>query len=198
MIKLVADIELQDQWVERLCLGDIDAFEWLYNNHKRQLLANLLKLVKSPQVAEDILQDVFVKVWENRTEINPTLSFGGYLYRIASNMVIDFYRKSSRSNAYREYLLNFTEITYQHVDKLLEHKESKQLLESALNNLSPQAREVFQLCRVEGKSYQEVATLLQISTNTISTHLSRANKKMKLFLKNPANLPYLLLLFGLK
>lgn len=198
MIKLPADIESENQWVERLRLGDIDAFEWLYNNHKRQLLVSLLKLVKCPQTAEDILQDVFVKVWEKRKEVNPDLSFGGYLYRMASNMVVDFYRKSSRTNAYRQYLLNFTEIGYQHVDKLLEHKESKQLLESALNNLSPQAREVFQLCRVEGKSYQEVAALLQISTNTISTHLTRANKKMRLFLKNPANLPYLFLLFGLK
>lgn len=197
-MKMAADIKLEDQWVERLRLGDIAAFEWLYNSHKRPLLANLLKLLKCPQAAEDILQDVFVKVWENRMEINPNLSFGGYLYRIASNMVIDFYRKSSRSHAYREYLLHFTDISYQHVDRLLEHKESKQLLESALNNLSPQTREVFQLCKVEGKSYQEVASLLHISTNTISTHLYRATKKIKLFLKDPANLPYLFLLFGLK
>lgn len=193
-MEVIVDSLAQEVWIKRLQSGDVEAFEYLYNAHKLQLAMNLFKLLKCPQAVEDVLQDVFVKVWENRTELDPNLSFAGFLHRIASNKVIDFYRKSSRSNAYRTYLQHYAEMSYQHVDRILERKESKELLDKALNILSPQCRQVYQLCKVEGRSYQEVSNILQISPNTVSVHLNRAHKKLQVFFKDPVNLPYLLLI----
>ncbi|MEN5193145.1 RNA polymerase sigma factor [Sphingobacterium faecium] len=198
MMKSTVENSIHKDWVVRLRSGDVQAFEWLYNNYKYQLTANLFKLLKSSQMVEDMLQDIFIKIWENRLEIDPDRSFGGYLYRMATNMVTDSYRKSCRSRDYRDYLVAVSEISYQHIDQLLEAKERKELLNKALQNLSPQCRQVFELCKIEGRSYQEVANLLQISPNTISTHLTRANKKMQLFLTDPVNLPYFLLLIWVK
>jgi RNA polymerase sigma-70 factor (ECF subfamily) len=186
------------EWIIRLNAGEMIAFEWLYNTYKHQLAGNLLKLVKSSDVAEDILHDVFVKVWENRTKIDPERSFEGYLYRIAANMVADFYRKISKDRNYQEYLIAIQETVYQHIDELLENKYRRELIDKALTELPPKCRTVFQLCKIEGRSYEEVSNLLQISPNTISNHLNRANKKILLFLQNPVNLPYFLLLIWVK
>lgn len=185
-------------WIIRLNAGEMLAFEWLYNTYKHQLAGNLLKLVKSSDIAEDILHDVFVKVWENRTKIDPERSFEGYLYRIAANMVADFYRKISKDRNYQEYLITIQETVYQHIDELLENKYRRELIDKALTELPPKCRTVFQLCKIEGRSYEEVSNLLQISPNTISNHLNRANKKILLFLQNPVNLPYFLLLIWVK
>lgn len=186
------------EWIIRLNAGDITAFEWLYNTYKHQLAGNLLKLAKSSHIAEDILHDVFVKVWENRTKIDPERSFEGYLYRIAANKVADFYRKISKDRNYQQYLVNIQETAYQHIDELLENKYRRELIDKALLELPPKCRTVFQLCKIEGRSYEEVSDLLQISPNTISNHLNRANKKILLFLQNPVNLPYFLLLLWTK
>ncbi|PUV22279.1 MULTISPECIES: RNA polymerase sigma factor [Sphingobacterium] len=185
-------------WIIRLNAGEMIAFEWLYNTYKHQLAGNLLKLVKTSDIAEDILHDVFVKVWENRTKIDPARSFEGYLYRIAANMVADFYRKISKDRNYQKHLISIQETVYQHIDELLENKYRKELIDKALTELPPKCRTVFQLCKIEGRSYEEVSNLLQISPNTISNHLNRANKKILLFLQNPVNLPYFLLLIWIK
>jgi len=185
-------------WIIRLNAGEMTAFEWLYNTYKHQLAGNLLKLVKASDIAEDILHDVFVKVWENRTKIDPERSFEGYLYRIAANMVADFYRKISKDRNYQQYLVNIQETVYQHIDELLENKYRRELIDKALTELPPKCRTVFQLCKIEGRSYEEVSDLLQISPNTISNHLNRANKKILLFLQNPVNLPYFLILLWTK
>ncbi|MDM1293374.1 RNA polymerase sigma-70 factor [Sphingobacterium sp. N143] len=185
-------------WIIRLNKGEMEAFEWLYNTYKHQLAGNLLKLVKSSDIAEDILHDVFVKVWENRGKIDPERSFEGYLYRIAANMVTDFYRKISKDRNYQQYLIAIQETVYQHIDELLENKYRRELIDNALTELPPKCRTVFQLCKIEGRSYEEVSDLLQISPNTISNHLNRANKRILLFLQNPVNLPYLLFLMWVK
>ncbi|ULT27495.1 sigma-70 family RNA polymerase sigma factor [Sphingobacterium sp. E70] len=122
-------------WIIRLNAGEMIAFEWLYNTYKHQLASNLLKLVKASDIAEDILHDVFVKVWENRTKIDPERSFEGYLYRIAANMVADFYRKISKDRNYQQYLVNIQETVYQHIDELLENKYRRELIDKALTEL---------------------------------------------------------------
>lgn len=185
-------------WIRRLNAGEMAAFEWLYNTYKYQLATNLLKLVKSPHVAEDILHDVFVKVWENRANIDPDRSFAGYIYRIAANKVADFYRKISHDQNYQNYLIEIQDTVYQHIDELLDNKYRRELIAKALKELPPKCRTVFELCKIEGRSYEEVADLLQISPNTISNHLNRANKKILLFLRNPVNLPYFFLLLWTK
>lgn len=181
-------------WIIRLNAGEREAFEWLYNTYKHQLAFKLLKLVKSPDIAEDILHDVFVKIWESRTKIDAERSFEGYLYRIAANMVADFYRKVSKDRNYQDYLVTIQDGAYQHIDELLDNKYRRELINRALSELPPKCRTVFQLCKIEGRSYEEVSALLEISPNTISNHLNRANKKILLFLQNPVNLPYFLLL----
>src|SRR5690606_27170061 len=107
--------------------------------------------------------------------------------RIAENMVFDFFRKASRERKLQDQLFLNREELYSHIEEQLIDKERKALLDSAINELSPQCRLVFKLCKLEGRSYDEVSKMLEISPNTISNHLTKAKKQLKDRLMNEAD-----------
>lgn len=136
-------------------------------------------MTKVSAVADELLQDIFLKVWENREQINEDLSFQAWLYRIAENSVYDYYRRLARDVKMREHTLRTFAQLYNHTEDYILNKERSQLLEKALSRLPPQRQLIFKLCRLEGKSYEEAATLLNISTSTVSNQLVKATKNIK-------------------
>jgi len=173
--------------------GDQKAFERLYNQYKYPISIKLLKFVKAESLAEDLLHDLFIRIWDNRLTLDPDKSFKSYLYRVAENLVIDFFRKAALDDKFRQYVWQHADIGYSHIEELLQDKENKQLLHSLLSLLSPQCRQVFKLCKLEGRTYEEVALQLQISPNTISNHLVKANKLIRNYLRSEKNLAFLIL-----
>nr|WP_121271281.1 RNA polymerase sigma-70 factor [Pedobacter schmidteae] len=163
----------------RLGNGDKYAFELLYNQYKYRIAGNLLKLLKSEDLAEEILQDLFVKIWDTRKTIDPQKSFRSYLFRIAENMVMDYYRKASRDKRIQDKLMAATAESYSHIEEHIFNKESELLLYNAIELLPPQRKQVFTLCKLEGKSYKEVSELLGISHSTINDHLLKSNRFLK-------------------
>nr|WP_226904993.1 RNA polymerase sigma-70 factor [Pedobacter schmidteae] len=184
----------ESELVSRLKQGDEKAFELLYHQYKRQIAPNLLRLLKSTAVAEDLLHDLFLKIWENRADLDQEKSLRAYLFRIAHNMVIDFFRKAARNKTYEQHLAVNANLTYSHIEEMLDDHQKREFLDRALETLSPQSRLVFKLCKLEGKSYHEISELLQISPNTVSNHLMKATRHLKLYLSNSAHLPYLITL----
>lgn len=91
-------------------------------------------------------------------------------------MAYDHFRKVAIDRKLENYLLSVTDETYSHIEEELVYKESNQLFLDAVAKLSPQRKQVFTLCKMEGKSYHEVSNLLNISTSTISDHLLKSNK----------------------
>src|SRR5690554_4918953 len=89
-------IQCERELLVKLRDGDHRAYDILYNNYSEKLTAKLFKLLKSWDEVEDALQELFVKVWENREKIDPDKSFPSYLYRIAVNIVNDYYRQVSK------------------------------------------------------------------------------------------------------
>lgn len=163
----------------RLRAGDARAFSELYSRYKYRIAANLLKLLKSEELAEEVLQELFVKVWDTRHLLDPERSFRAYLFRIAENMVIDYYRKASRDKKIRDQLTASHSEIYSHIEETIFTKESALLLQGAIDLLPPQRRQVFTLCKLEGHSYKEVSELLGISHSTINDHLLKANRFLK-------------------
>ncbi|SDJ27114.1 RNA polymerase sigma-70 factor, ECF subfamily [Pedobacter sp. ok626] len=164
----------------RLKSGDEEAFDFFYKKHRGKIYGNILKLVKSTDIAADILQDVFIKVWNHAGGLDVEQSFEGYVVRIAQNSVYDFFRKASRQKKLEERLIASSSIEdHQDLDAGAELEESIKLLDQEINLLPPKCREVFQLCKIEGKSYDEVAALLNISTATVNNHIVRATRILK-------------------
>jgi RNA polymerase sigma-70 factor (family 1) len=164
--------------------GEKPAFEELYNRYKIRLTGNLLRMLKSPDLVEDVMQDIFLGIWENRRNIDPEQSIKPYLFASAANRAKNIFRRAATEQQFRAYLLPQWEENYTHVEEVLFSHENKQLLEQLLTKLSPQQRIVYTLCRLEGKSYKEVAAFLEISEATVNAHISNANKTLKELTKN--------------
>lgn len=160
-----------------LSTGKEDAFEKLYNHYVHALKGFVIKFVKSSELAEDLTQEVFIKIWENRGQLAKVRSFRAYLTVIARNHVLNFLKSAPRNDlALKEIVGSYT---VPQAENEIISKEYKQWLQQVLDSMSPQMRSVFELCREQNKSYNEVADLLQISRNTVKKHMVRSMKVIK-------------------
>ncbi len=160
----------------RLREGDYAAFNALYDRYKIRLIGSIFKLVKSEEMTKDILQDLFLKVWEMRESLNPEKSFRSYLFRICENLVYDRYRKLARDKKMQQHFTQFSQTWYKHVEETVVSKEVSTQIYEALESLPPQCKKVFILFKMEGKSYKEISKQLGISTSTVNNHLYKANQ----------------------
>jgi RNA polymerase sigma-70 factor (family 1) len=173
----------EKEWLIQLRSGSEAAFEKIYEAYGPRLFGNVLKLVKSEMVAKEILQDVFIKIWNHRSQIDTQQSFRSYLFRIAENKVYDFFRKAARDKKLQAQLLAAATEGYDHIDRLISNKENNSLLQQAINTLPPQRQQVFRLIKLDGKTYEEVSRQLGISTSTISDHIVKAGRSIREFVK---------------
>lgn len=168
--------------LKRLRDGDERAFDYFYGRYSLPVYRKLLKMIKVEFVAEEILQTVFIKVWEKRHLIDPEQGMKGYVYQIAQNLVHDFYRKLAREQELQELVRYAVDEVTEDAGAHLLLKETHELLEMAIEQLPEQQKIVFRLCKQEGKSYDEVSQMLGISTSTINGHIVRATRKIKTFM----------------
>ncbi len=162
--------------LQGLIRGDAEAFSEIYQWYAPRLYANLLRLVKDKDLAQEFLQDVFMKVWENRTKIHTHLSFRAYLFQISKHLVYDYYRREKIKTQVEHYLSHIGTELHTQVEDDLAYKQSKELLDQAIEKLPPMRKQVYVLCKIEGLSYQQVSEMLNISHSTISDHIVKASK----------------------
>ncbi|RQP17708.1 MAG: sigma-70 family RNA polymerase sigma factor [Parapedobacter sp.] len=162
----------------RLRQGDHRAFNSLYDRYKSQLTRNLISLLKDDVLAEDTLQELFFRLWDRRETIDPEQPIAGYLFRISANLVHDHFRKLVRDQktvrAFWE-----TVLLHQEDPDTVRQQEMDETLYKVLDQLSPQRKRVFLLCKFEQKTYQQVADLLHISVSAVRDHIIKANKYLK-------------------
>ena len=162
--------------------GNEQAFEKIYKVYSSRLFGNVFKMVKSETTTQEILQDVFIKIWSNRASIDLDKSFRSYLFRIAENQVYDFFRKASRDKKIQAQLFATATEGYEHIETMIHKKENALLLQRAIDSLSPQRQQIFRLIKLDNKSYEEVSRQLGISVSTISDHIVKANKAIREFI----------------
>ncbi len=160
------------QLLDRLKTGDEAAFTELYERYHKRVYAYLLSFVKQPHLAEDIVHEVFMKLWEARERIAVTVSFSAYLYRISRNKAIDTLKKISVDEALRKEILRTLSPLVAGTDPdFRKSARFEALYRDALASLSPQRKKVFLLCKEQGWSYEEAALELGISRNTVKDHI---------------------------
>ncbi|MEE1946434.1 RNA polymerase sigma-70 factor [Pedobacter sp. KR3-3] len=156
--------------------GNELAFDQLYRLYSYQIYTNILRMVKDPDVAQELLQDVFLKVWERRSFIDPQKSFKAYLYQIARSRVFDFFRHEKIARKVESYLSGIHTELHTDLEDQLQYKETRERYDHAVSMLPEQRQKIYILCKIEGKSYSEVSNLLRISSSTIQDHMVKANK----------------------
>ena len=177
--------------------SDQQVFTELYNRHHSGIYRYQLAFVKIPSIAEDLTQEVFLKVWEARKRLQVHTSFAAYIYRISRNTAIDFMKKIAADRELRNEIILHKESFFHDISSSsqLLAKEYSHLYKQAIDSLSQQRRTVFLLCREEGKTYKEVARLLGISRHTVKEHMTKSLHNLRDFLseKTESALPLAIL-----
>jgi RNA polymerase sigma-70 factor (family 1) len=168
----------EKQILQQLSQGSETAFEKIYYFYSQRLYSKVLRLVKSDVIAEEILQDVFLVIWDNRSNIDPEKSFCSYLFCIATNKCYDYYRKIKKD---KEFLRKLTQPSgnTDTIEQCIINKEFLAIINDAIELLPPKRKLIFRLCKIEYKSYADVSTQLGISLSTISDHIVKANHFIK-------------------
>jgi len=168
--------------LEELSQGQEHAFTFLYNRYSGKLYTRILRIVKCEETAKEILQDIFMKVWELRSRTDSERSFRSYIYRIAENRIFDHFRKAARDKRLANQLIASAMTFYSPVEDAALGSDNLQLVQKAIDQLPPVRKQVFTLCKLEGKTYEEISVLLSISTSTVSDHIVKANRALKNYL----------------
>jgi len=177
----------------RLKAGDELALEELMSRYKGQLALSMSRLIKSREDIEELLQELFLRVWKNRDNLDPE-RYLAYLYKIAENLVYDRLRKAAREKRLSvDYFAHIIE-AYSHIEEGIFDKELLAVLQRGIQQLPEQRRRVFELCKIEGKSYEEVSQLLSISVATVNSHITNANASIKAYFKQHPELASMVLL----
>jgi len=165
--------------VRSLKKGNVQAFEILYKKYIRQIYYFSMKYLKDQIEAEEIVQCLFMKVWEKRDTLNEELSFSSFLYRIAVNDIYNLIKKKSYELKYLEYeKLNAKDTYYDIYDQVLFNDFDHQL-EKLIDQLPPQRKKIFLMSRRDNLSYQEISSKLNISIRTVENHIFRTLKYLK-------------------
>lgn len=155
------------------------AFRQVYSMYSGRIYLNIRKMVKSEEDAVELLQEVFIKVWDKRELIDPEQPFRSYLFQIAKYTVYNFIRRNNLEKQVQAYLSLHNTALYSHVEEELYEKQYEEWLSHTIDQLPPQRKLIYKLCKIEGKTYAEVSDLLSISTSTINDHIVKATKYIK-------------------
>jgi RNA polymerase sigma-70 factor (ECF subfamily) len=184
------------QLLSRLSAGDQDAFREIFELHWDQIHAVGLKILKSPELAKDLAQDTFMKIWYNREQLKDVHNFRAYLNVLSRNLAIDLLRKKVFTADNEDYLLAYFSEEAASLTEDAEYKELKQLLHEAVNHLPPQMQQVFRLSRLEGLSHAEIAARMNIARVTSKSYMVRALASVRKYLSQYQYEPLSLLLIG--
>jgi RNA polymerase sigma-70 factor (ECF subfamily) len=156
-----------------------ERFDGIYIAYFRPLCRFAATYVLSPQSAENIVQNVFVFLWENHNTLQIHTSISSYLYTLVKNKCIDHLRHQKTAQEYRsEQALKLSAL--EQLDTgLISGEDIEKTVQQAIDKLPSRCREIFILNRVEGKKYREIAEILDISVNTVENQMGIALKKLR-------------------
>ncbi len=178
----------ESELLAKIAHGDESAFTSIYRHYSRPLFARIVQLLKDEETAKELLQEVFFKIWLQREKIDLSKSFRSFLFTIAANLVYDHFRKLSKDRKYAQSVLQTAVDYYTHTEEGINSKESLKLIQQAIDRLPPQRRQIFMLCKIDGKTYDQVAELLSISPSTVRDHMVKGNKVVRKYLSGNLDL----------
>ena len=174
------------------------AFQMVFDTYRNAIYGISLSYLKETALAEEAVQDVFLKLWLKRKELAKLNSLKAWLFTVAKNHLVNQLTKMANEQKARQGLANqivYSEDTASH--KLL-NSEYERLLAEAVSQLSERQREVYRLAKEQGMTYEQIATELSMSPLTVKTHLSRAMDGIRSFLQQHGELFVLLLVMQKK
>lgn len=166
-----------EQIAERLLERDHSVFTSLYRNYFQSLLMLAHKYVKDQEQAEEIIQDVFMKLWESPIALENPSAMRSYLYRAVINQAINHINKQKSISKHHSIIAE--QLTEEYIDTLHEENELKVLIYNEIELLPEQCKKVFKMSRFEHMKYREIADELNIAEKTVENHIKNALKTLR-------------------
>ena len=160
--------------VQLLTKGNVEAFDSLFEVYSPKLYGFALKYLKSESEAEELVQEVFVKLWEHRQSLKTDYSLKSYLFTVALNRIRKYFNKKAISLRYLESLRTENELIDFNLETSNDYENTLHQINIIVEQLPPRRREIFVKCKMDGKSSKEVASELNISSGTVDNQVSEA------------------------
>ena len=178
-----------------LSQGSELAFTELYNRYKNLVYGTALKITKSKVLAEEAVQDVFLKIWQNQEKAAEITNFENYLFIISRNHIFDMIKKIARETNLA------SDITYKNsaaddTDTAIKDDQYNVILNQIIEQLPPQQQKIYKMAKMEGLSHQKIGEDLGISTETVKKHMAQALKFVRFKISPYMNLFMSLFLFS--
>lgn len=160
--------------LKQVAEGDEIAFRQVFDLYKAPFHSAAYKMTRSVELAEDIVQEVFITLWNKRKHIGNLENPEGYLFKILHNCILAQFRKMAVERRLRAHLALENDDDNNPVEALLLDKENREILENVISQMPAQQQLVYRLAKQEGLSREEIASRLGLSPNTVRNHLSAA------------------------
>lgn len=173
------EINIETALLKGLKKNDHECFQQLFSKYSQPLYRFSLSYLKSTQAAEDVVQEVFLKIWRKRKEIDTGKSFQSYLFTIALNVIRKQFNKLAESDQLKhDLLISFAE-NKETFDEKDDFQEMVEKLEKLIRQMPERRRKIFRMKKLEGKSQKEIAASFDITTKTVEYHITEAMKFLK-------------------
>ena len=169
--------------LKRLAEDDEQAFRKIFDHYKVQFHATAFKMTHSTDIAEEIVQEVFVTLWVKRKLIAIAKKPEGYVFTILHNCIYAHFRKLVLERQLKLKMAQAEEQSENRIETQLLEKENKTIIENVISQLPPQQKLIYRLARQQGLSREEIAFQLKISPNTVKNHLSAAMDYLRSYFK---------------
>ena len=174
-----------------------ELFDSLFKQYNNRLYGYILNITKSETVAEELTQEIFIKLWLSKELLKNVENMDGYIFTIARNKTFSYFRKAANDTAFLKELQGYmrNKASVNNVDDKLATITYDQLLGAALEQLSPQRRKVYELSRKEGMNMDQIADELGIAKNTVKNHLVESLRTIRQYFTEHGADTLILLLF---
>jgi RNA polymerase sigma-70 factor, ECF subfamily len=187
---------LNKEIVSRLRNSDPKALRELFDCFSKKIYYYAFGYLKNKSLADEVVQEVFVKIWDNRFNLSDEKSIEGLIKTIAYHRIVDCFREE-RKNVSLDGFREESRTLRAPIEEDIFYAEAELLYQDALSQLSERKREIYLLSRQEGLTYQQIADRHQISLKTVETHMTDALRLLREHFKKANSLPYIALFIEL-
>ena len=171
---MLPDIYDEQRLLRLLVSGSEYAFARIFDRYHNRVYHTANSFLKSPVSAEEVVQDIFLKIWLKRSDLDVVQNLEAYLGTMTRHLVLDRLKKAAYENSGRKAFTAYQPESIATTDHLLRNRQCEQLLEAAINLLPERQKQVYRLARTKGLSHEMIAIRLGISKLTVKKHMAEA------------------------
>lgn len=187
----------ESELLAKIAMGDERAFKIIFEAYHHKIFLYAIRYVKSEPEAEEVTQEVFLKLWLRNRNSLPLNNLDAYFHTLVRNRSMDILRRKALENhTDLEHAVNWQE-AHNDTQEVIILNDTRKILEEGINLLTPQQKQVYKLCHQDGLKYEEAAKALNLSPSTVHTHMKLALRFLRSYLQQHTDIAAFIVIFRL-